>query len=92
MELLGEDLDGIKVLHETPLCIYGWISYNPLWGVEAWDLEVVPPPPVESFLILRRGDSIFINLFLLKVEISLGIVSNLEINKGVESGMWKFFS
>ena len=52
-----------------------------------WD----PPPPEEAFLIPGRGDSIFINPFLLRSELTSDTVAILECTKRTESGMRNFF-
>ena len=56
-------------------------------GSWKWD----PPPPEEVFLISGRGDSIFINPFLLRSELSFDIVAILECTKSTESRMRTLF-
>ena len=46
-----------------------------------------PPLHEEEFFIPGRGDSIFINPFLLNVELSLDVVDTLECTKRTESVM-----
>ena len=61
-------------------------------GVEthgSWKWE--PPLPKEIFFIPGRGDSIFINTFLLRSELLSDIVAILECTKRTESGMRTFF-
>ena len=51
-------------------------------GSRKWD----PPPPEEAFLIPGRGDSIFVNPFVLRSELSYDIMAILECTKRTESG------
>ena len=55
-------------------------------GSRKWDA----PPPEEEFCIPGRGDSIFINPFSLRAELSLDIVDILECTKMTEYRMRKF--
>ena len=55
-------------------------------GSRKWDL----PPHEEEFLIPGRGDSIYINPFLLMSELLSDIVAILECTKRTESGMRTF--
>ena len=56
-------------------------------GSRKWYL----PSTEESFLIPWRGGSIFINLFLLRAELSSDIMAILECTKKTESGLRTFF-
>ena len=56
-------------------------------GSQKWD----PPPPKEAFLIPGRAYRIFINPFLLRVELFSDIMAILEYTKIWKSGMRIFF-
>ena len=57
-------------------------------GSRKWE----PPPHEETSLIPGRGDSIFINQFLLRDELSSDIMTILECTNRTESGMRTLFS
>ena len=52
-----------------------------MWNRYLWDTEVGPASIRRGVIILGRGDRIFIDPSLLKVEISSDVVYDLEINK-----------
>ena len=51
---------------------------------DPWDPEVRIPDTGGDIFILERLDRIFINLFILKPELSSEVVVNLELTKWME--------